>query len=160
MGATATITAKSSRKMRSVGLRLSLTAESITFMGAVGHLATITSEAEQLFLEDLYDGEKTWIGLTDDPAFGGMESEGQPNPQVDGWVWVTGEEVTFTNWFAAGVPNNQNGSEHYVTMGEGIKRGGWNDDVGHLRSVPDRIRSSTYPSILHGRCPSCRFNTG
>jgi len=23
---------------------------------------------------------------------------GQPNPQVDGWVWVTGEPVSFTAW--------------------------------------------------------------
>lgn len=108
-----------------------LDAESHVFLGTRGHLATITSLGEQLFIEDFYDGQKSWIGLTDDPAFGGSESSLLPDPTKDGWVWVTGEAVSFTNWFAVGEPN---GSGNFVTMGRGVKEGGWNDDFGHLES--------------------------
>ena len=95
--------------------------------------ATFASAAELKSVTDNYDGQRSsWIGLTDDPKFGGTESALEPIPQVDGWVWVTGEPVTYTNWFSAGNPDNRNGSEHYVVMGDGRVIGGWNDDVGHL----------------------------
>ncbi len=81
-------------------------AESRTYLGIPGHLVTITSLEENLFIQQFLGDNAFWIGLTDDETYGGSESGDQPNPQVDGWVWVTGEPVSFTNW-AAGEPNNQ-----------------------------------------------------
>ena len=49
------------------------------------HLVTITSEAEQIWLEGVFGPRPYWIGLTD------VLKEGE-------WVWETGEPVTYTNW--------------------------------------------------------------
>ena len=49
------------------------------------HLVTITSEAEQIWLETVFGNGPYWIGLTD------MLKEGE-------WIWETGEPVTYTNW--------------------------------------------------------------
>lgn len=94
------------------------TAETLTYLGMQGHLVTITSEAENQFLIDTFHTANpwpTWIGFTDSETFGGTESFGQPNPQIDGWVWVTGEPVVYTAWFP-GAPDNLN-NEDFVVMG-------------------------------------------
>ncbi len=49
------------------------------------HLVTITSEAEQIWLEAVFGYGPYWIGLTD------VEKEGE-------WQWETGEPVIYTNW--------------------------------------------------------------
>ena len=49
------------------------------------HLVTITSEAEQIWLEAVFGTRPHWIGLTD------VLKEGE-------WMWETGEPVTYTNW--------------------------------------------------------------
>ncbi len=49
------------------------------------HLVTITSEAEQIWLEAVFGPGPHWIGLTD------VLKEGE-------WIWETGEPVTYTNW--------------------------------------------------------------
>ena len=49
------------------------------------HLVTITSEAEQIWLEAIFGPGPYWIGLTD------ILKEGE-------WMWETGEPVTYTNW--------------------------------------------------------------
>lgn len=95
-----------------------LMAEGMTYLGMQGHLVTITSAGEDQFLIDTFHNASplpTWIGLTDNEAFGGHESFGQGNPLVDGWVWVTGEAVTYTDWFP-GSPENTN-DEDYALMG-------------------------------------------
>jgi len=74
-----------------------------------GHLATITSAAENTFLVN-NAGPYRIIGLND------IEIEGT-------FVWETGEPVTFTDWFN-GEPNNQ-GNEDYVVIN--FSSGGWND---------------------------------
>lgn len=57
-----------------------------------GHLATITSQAEQDFIEKLNSGSRRlWIG--------GYRDDG------NNWNWVTGEPWDYTHW-AAGEPNN------------------------------------------------------
>jgi hypothetical protein len=76
-------------------------------MGA--HLVTITSEEENVFLTEFVT-QDTWIGLNDVAEEGVFE-------------WVTGEEVTYTNW-REGEPNNSNGNEPYVHM---FRQGDWND---------------------------------
>lgn len=49
------------------------------------HLVTITSEAEQIWLEGVFGPGPYWIGLTD------VLKEGE-------WMWETGEPVAYTNW--------------------------------------------------------------
>ena len=89
--------------------------------GSGGHLATITSQEEQDFIEQLLqEGTKNcyWLGATDEKI------EGQ-------WEWVTGEPFTYTNW-RRGQPDNTNGIEHYlmiyrVNFPLGGYPGTWND---------------------------------
>ena len=49
------------------------------------HLVTITSEAEQIWLEAIFGRGPYWIGLTD------VLKEGE-------WMWETGEPVAYINW--------------------------------------------------------------
>lgn len=50
-----------------------------------GHLVTINDEAEDLWLENHFGTYRFWIGLND--------------RELDGtWVWVSGEDVTYTHW--------------------------------------------------------------
>lgn len=76
-----------------------------------GHLVTITSAAEQAFVQSIIS-EACMIGLSDAAIEGTMK-------------WVTDEAVSYTN-FAKGEPNNQ-GNEDYCLM---RIDGFWND--GHL----------------------------
>ncbi len=92
---------------------------------AGGYLVTITSSAEQQFIENLLidTGASTggyWIGLT-------KATEGD-------FVWNNGEAVEYTHWLA-GEPNNWNGIENRTeilwtkTSSEDFydRRGWWND---------------------------------
>lgn len=83
-----------------------------------GHLVTISSEGEQSFLKDHCTGEKNlyWIGLQE---------------ISDDWGWVTGEELSYTNW-ATGEPNEDfNDTEYYAQMYgkdyDNYQLGQWND---------------------------------
>jgi len=117
-------------------------AESRTHLGLTGHLVTITSAAENEFVFGLLPTAQysvgAWIGLTDDEAFGGIESFSQANPQIDGWVWVTGEPLTFTDWgsFTNSIgqfvqePNNS-GNEDYVVLHAFSGPIEWNDAPAH-----------------------------
>ncbi len=51
------------------------------------HLVAINDEAEQHWLEAVFERQSFWIGLTD------IEKEGE-------WQWDGGEPVTYTNWTA------------------------------------------------------------
>ena len=52
---------------------------------ANAYLVTITSEAEQIWIESAFGKAPYWIGLTD------KKEEGK-------WEWENGEPVTYTNW--------------------------------------------------------------
>jgi len=78
-----------------------------------GHLATITSAAEQAAIYNLIrNGGRYvyWIGA---------------QRINDNWTWVTGEQWGYTNW-APGEPNNMDGEENYVFMFR-LRNGTWND---------------------------------
>src|SRR5689334_13008800 len=63
-------------------------------IAAGGHLVTITSAAENLWLtNNILTGTTgaAWIGLYQPP--------GSPEPG-GGWTWVTGEAFAFNNWGA------------------------------------------------------------
>jgi hypothetical protein len=108
-------------------------AESLTFAGSPGYLATITSAAENQFISANMGVADYWIGLTDSESFGGRESQGQADPLHQGWVWVTGEPVAYVNW-RSGEPNNEFNNEDGVEI-YGSQRtptaqwlGLWNDE--------------------------------
>jgi hypothetical protein len=77
-----------------------------------GHLATLTSQAENNFVMPLCqpgEGLSSWLG---------------GRRVGDAWTWVTGEKWSFTNW-APGEPNNTNGVEFYlISWVDGVT---WND---------------------------------
>lgn len=87
-----------------------------------GHLASITSQAEQDFINDTFLSNDpstiSWIGLTDEA-------------QEGTFVWTTGEPLQYTNW-APGEPNNAYGLEDYVCVNwhhiyNNDSKGTWND---------------------------------
>ncbi|WP_306488480.1 S-layer homology domain-containing protein [Agathobaculum sp.] len=85
-----------------------------------GHLATITSSAEQEAIMQLVkNGEKAqyWLGGTDEAE------EGE-------WEWITGEPWDY--WYTTITFNNYQGTEHYLQMerhhwGDESRLGVWND---------------------------------
>ncbi|MBL3702361.1 hypothetical protein GI582_06605 [Sulfitobacter sp. BDSS02] len=97
-------------------------ATSSTHNGMSGYLATITSAAEQMFLNALnaaftasspaHSGTyvTAWLGATD------RDSEGN-------WIWENGEAFTYSNW-ASGEPNNYWNEDYLMGWYSGDK---WND---------------------------------
>ena len=85
-----------------------------------GHLATITSAAEQEVVMELVENgtqAQYWLGGTDE------EEEGT-------WRWITGEPWDY--WYTTITFNNYQGNEHYLQMerhhwGDDSKLGVWND---------------------------------
>ncbi len=86
-----------------------------------GHLVTITSENERIFLfnlaKDATGNGRCWIGL-----YQNFNSPDFSEP-FGGWEWITGESVTYTYW-SEGEPNNL-GGEHFA---EGSTAAGWWND--------------------------------
>jgi len=71
-------------------------AAAMVFSGASGHLATITSQAEN---------DWVWMNLNPSRAWlGGYQDADAPSPST-GWHWVTGEPWAYTNWHS-GEPND------------------------------------------------------
>jgi hypothetical protein len=82
-----------------------------------GHLATVTTEAEETFLAANF-GLEPWLNYW----LGGYQEEGVV-PADYGWQWVTGELWDYTNW-SSGEPNDDGGLEQHLTM---YANGEWND---------------------------------
>jgi hypothetical protein len=87
-------------------------------VAAGGHLVTFNDLPENLhiyylFFDYLYQeywGPRdygAWIGLYQPP--GSLEPDG-------GWQWISGEQVTYTNW-DPGEPSNDEGVENYAHFG-------------------------------------------
>ncbi|MEX0924473.1 MAG: PEP-CTERM sorting domain-containing protein [Candidatus Paceibacterota bacterium] len=95
-----------------------------THQGVDGHLATITSVEENLFLYDTFGSD-----ALDHKWLGGRQLSTASGPE-DGWGWITGEQWDYTNW-GTGQPDDNLVSEErlqfdaqYITASEGV---GWND---------------------------------
>lgn len=67
-------------------------AESLTYEGFSGHLATITSKEEAEIVFSLLDGQHYWLG-----GFHNMDSPDYSEPS-GGWEWVTGENFSHEFW--------------------------------------------------------------
>ncbi len=83
-------------------------ANHLSYLGMPGHLVTITSAAENNFVYEVFDRANihaAWSGLTDSELFGGQESGTPSNSGDPYWAWVTGEPVSYTNWYPS-TPNN------------------------------------------------------
>ena len=92
-----------------------------------GHLATATSDAENLFVFAVSGGQgNTWIG--------GRQAPGACEPGC-GWSWITGEPWVFTAWQTSSPqPDNTGGNENHLAywgIEGGVAR--WND--GNEQSV-------------------------
>lgn len=97
-----------------------------------GHLATITSAAENQFVFELILDDSFWTGdgleqFVYGPWLGAQQQPGSSEPD-GGWSWVTGETFQFTSWFS-GEPSNTNGIEdalHFINR-DLSSTGPWND---------------------------------
>lgn len=110
-----------------------------THLGLTGHLATLTSAAENafvanaIFLGDSYSlyGDLIWLGGYQVPT--GQPEDSENNFPDDNWAWITGEIWNYTNW-ADGAPNNGRNlpgqSEEYLVMTGGwFNTGLWDDSA-------------------------------
>ncbi len=89
------------------------------------HLATVTTAAENAYLEDLMPDEASgwWLGAYQDPA---APDYGEP---TGGWRWVTDEPFAFADW-RPGEPNDwpTHGNEDKLELAsDGGANVGWND---------------------------------
>jgi len=73
-------------------------AETLTYEGVNGHLATITSKEEAEMIYSLLDGQSYWLG-----GFHNMENSDYSEPS-NGWEWITGENFSHDFW-GEGEPN-------------------------------------------------------
>ena len=80
-----------------------------------GHLAVISSQAENDLIAGLAPGVVSWLGGSQPP--GSAEPDG-------GWEWVNGEPFSYTNW-RAGEPSNGGGFEDGLLFDP--SSGTWND---------------------------------
>ena len=95
-------------------------AATLSYAGYPGHLVTITSAAENLFLVLSLP-----LWLDDHWRIGGYQDPAAPDysEPAGGWRWITGEPWGFTNWHW-GEPNNYHGEENLLEM---HSDGTWND---------------------------------
>jgi hypothetical protein len=94
-------------------------ADSLSWLGLGGHLAVITSQEENDFIQSIMPvgAYAYWTG--------GIQSD-TSGPVDEGWEWITGEPWLYTNW-GAGEPNDDLGRQQdrmvFVAHLEGV----WDD---------------------------------
>jgi hypothetical protein len=90
-------------------------------VAAGGHLVTINDAAENAWVAATFNPDPpnsgAWIGLYQLP--------GSPEP-AGGWVWISGEPVSYTNW-GPGEPSNHDGIEEFAHLGRFHPSEQWND---------------------------------
>ncbi len=122
-------------------------AESLSYAEVPGHLATITSREENLWISETFAGNL-------DSLFMGAYQEENTDPAA-GWHWVTDEPWEYTNW-AFGEPNDNAGGEDIGLFWGDVGPDGkeWNDGAGAGEAyvieydLPADIR--TYSETLSG----------
>ncbi len=105
-------------------------AGSLSHLGQTGYLATITSAAEQTFV----DGVNAAFAASSSHHHGTYVQAwlgGNDIAQEGTWTWNTGEAFSYTNW-AGGEPNNYYGEDHLLGWWSGNR---WNDCDGTCNGV-------------------------
>lgn len=129
-------------------LAASALAQSSSHNGWAGHLATLTTEAENTFVATLVDGIESypgdpWVDAVLAAWVGGFQDPVDEADPARGWTWVNGEgpipgvngAVPFGNWYVA-EPNDWLGPqlENHLAIwgsaGYGNTIGSWNDEGG------------------------------
>ena len=110
-----------------------------------GHLVVINSSEEQNYLESILPTTQTnsyWLGL-----FQNSNNSNFSEPS-GGWEWVTGEDVSFTNWIE-GEPNNAEPfDENYGEIYNfDPPNWNWNDQ--------DQLSNNPQQYILEISCQTC-----
>lgn len=107
----------------------SAAAQASTFMGVSGHLVTITSAAEQAFLDTLNPTNiDAWIGASDTDHEGVFEWVTGPEAGQVFWTAADGT-ITYSNW-NSGEPNNWGSSGEDFVEGWFGGQADWNDIAG------------------------------
>lgn len=93
-------------------------------VGIGGHLVTINDAQENSWLPATFSDALNahplgflWIGLYQPP--------GSPEPD-EGWIWASGEPVTFVSWYGL-EPNDQAPGEDYAVLEKHLDPVEWND---------------------------------
>ncbi len=90
-------------------------AQTLSYAGLDGHLATLTSDEENSFVWDNFSYNTAFLG--------GYQTSKDAEPDGN-WAWVTGEAWNWTNW-ANGEPNNAGNDEDHLHFWS--NNGTWND---------------------------------
>lgn len=103
-------------------------AASASWLGVTGHLVTVTSAEENLFLTMAFGASEL-----DGKWLGGFQQPGAKEPG-EGWTWITGEAFSFLGW-SPGEPNNF-GFEDSIIFAHPEEAWGkpWNDAEGAIPS--------------------------
>jgi hypothetical protein len=92
-----------------------------------GHLVTVTSAAEETFVEQVAR-PSTWSTITKaGPWIGAYQEPGSVEPR-GGWRWVTSEPWAYTDW-APGEPNDLGGREDFGFLVGPENAPAWGDVV-------------------------------
>lgn len=81
-----------------------------------GHLATITSAEENRFIFELFSSDEAFIKEDGGGLFGpmiGLYQADLSREPAGGWIWVTGEPVTYSRW-SPGNPDNFSQRQHFA----------------------------------------------
>jgi len=112
-----------------------------------GHLATISSQAENDFVFGLVNAPEFFGKHGEGPALGGTQQEGAAEPG-GGWSWVNGEPWSYSNWFST-EPNNgryQDGTEdrlQFYSARSQTPAATWNDAHHNDHKMPGFVMERT-----------------
>ena len=113
-------------------------AQTMSYNGIGGHLATLTSADENRFVWESIGMNRYWLG--------GYQVNKLDEP-AGNWAWVTGETWNYTNW-ASPEPNDYKGEEQHLQFVN--NDGTWNDNnglMGETLREPGFVIEYESPSI-------------
>jgi hypothetical protein len=109
-------------------------------LGDGWHLATITSAAEQNFINAQIETPSTrtqyWIGGYQDVPNSGV---------AEGWNWVTGEEWNWTNWDSPPQPDDWQGDQIFLALDSNSGQWKWDDNYNTLQFTKGFIAEKSAP---------------